>query len=67
MGMASSDNEAEIMRRHGRDQHIKSRPRNPNTYEHRASEDANAYYLHDLAEWAEGLSQYDEPNGGYLA
>jgi hypothetical protein len=55
MGMATSDDEEKIYRDHARKKHLKDIPKNPNTWDHRATEDERAYYIHDLEEWAANL------------
>lgn len=68
MGMASSDNEAQIARDHARHRHLRNVPQHPGSYEHPATEEQMAYYHHALAQWAAELpSAHEEWNGGYLA
>lgn len=60
MGMASSDNDREIIEADARRRAYRDRPRNPNTWDHQASEEANIAYRDSLVRWAENLPE--EPN-----
>lgn len=61
MGMASSDNDAEIMRRHARQDHLRSVPRHPGSWDKPASEEEMAFYRHDLEKWAQNISAAPNP------
>lgn len=52
MGMASSDDETQILRDHAHKQWAKNAPKRPGTYERPATEEERAMYLHSLEAWA---------------
>ena len=57
MGMASSDNEDEIYYRHAVREHVAKRPRSPDTWERRGSDEDRAYYQAEVTAWAEGFPE----------
>jgi hypothetical protein len=60
MGMASSDNDVQIIQDHSRNQYLRTVPRHPGSWDKPAPDDDMAHYDHALREWAQGIPEaYD--------